>query len=42
MQKLWQEYKWIPNTVLGSAIFAAGDQGTQCRFPGSHGQISRG
>ena len=24
MQKLWQEYKWIPNTVLGSAIFAAG------------------
>ena len=24
MQKLWQEYKWIPNTVLGSAIFEAG------------------
>ena len=24
MQKLWQEYKWISNTVLGSAIFAAG------------------
>ena len=24
MQKLWQEYKWIPQTVLGSAVFAAG------------------
>ena len=24
MQKLWQAYKWIPETILGSAIFAAG------------------
>ena len=24
MQKLWQEYKWIPQTILGSAVFAAG------------------
>ena len=24
MQKLWQEYRWIPQTILGSAIFAAG------------------
>ena len=24
MQKLWQNYKWIPETILGSAIFAAG------------------
>ena len=24
MQKLWQNYKWIPETVLGSAVFAAG------------------
>lgn len=24
MQKLWQDYKWIPQTVLGSAVFAAG------------------
>ena len=24
MQKLWQDYQWIPQTVLGSALFAAG------------------
>ena len=24
MQKLWQTYQWIPQTVLGSALFAAG------------------
>lgn len=24
MQKLWQNYQWIPQTVLGSALFAAG------------------
>ena len=24
MRKLWQEYKWIPQTILGSAVFAAG------------------
>ena len=24
MQKLWQNYKWIPQTILGSAVFAAG------------------
>lgn len=24
MQELWQKYKWIPMTVAGSAIFAAG------------------
>jgi len=24
MQKLWQNYKWVPQTVLGSAVFAAG------------------
>ena len=24
MQKLWQAYKWIPQTILGSAVFAAG------------------
>ena len=24
MQAAWQKYKWIPQTVLGSAIFAAG------------------
>lgn len=24
MQKLWQKYQWIPQTVLGSAVFAAG------------------
>lgn len=24
MRRLWQKYKWIPMTVLGSAIFAAG------------------
>ena len=24
MQKLWQNYKWIPETILGSAVFAAG------------------
>ncbi len=24
MQKLWQENKWIPQTILGSALFAAG------------------
>ena len=24
MQKLWQAYKWIPETILGSAIFASG------------------
>ena len=24
MQKLWQKYKWIPQTVFGSAVFAAG------------------
>lgn len=24
MQKLWQNYKWIVETVLGSAVFAAG------------------
>ena len=24
MQKLWQTYQWIPRTVLGSALFAAG------------------
>ena len=24
MQKLWQNYKWIPETIFGSAVFAAG------------------
>ena len=24
MQKLWQTYQWVPQTVLGSALFAAG------------------
>ena len=24
MQKLWQKYKWIPETILGSVVFAAG------------------
>ena len=24
MRKLWQDYKWIPETILGSAVFAAG------------------
>ena len=24
MQELWQKFKWIPQTILGSAIFAAG------------------
>ena len=24
MQEIWQKYKWIPQTVLGSAVFAAG------------------
>ena len=24
MQDIWQKYKWIPMTVLGSAVFAAG------------------
>lgn len=24
MQKLWQTYKWIPSTIAGSAVFAAG------------------
>ena len=24
MQSVWQKYKWIPQTVLGSAVFAAG------------------
>ena len=24
MQERWQKYKWIPMTVAGSAIFAAG------------------
>lgn len=24
MQELWQKYKWIPMTVFGSAVFAAG------------------
>ena len=24
MQKLWQTYQWIPQTILGSALFAAG------------------
>ena len=24
MQEIWQKYKWIPMTVVGSAIFAAG------------------
>ena len=24
MRKFWQNYKWIPETVLGSAVFAAG------------------
>ena len=24
MQEIWQKYKWIPMTVAGSAIFAAG------------------
>ena len=24
MQKLWQAYKWIPQTIFGSAVFAAG------------------
>ena len=24
MQSIWQKYKWIPQTVLGSAVFAAG------------------
>lgn len=24
MQKLWQDYQWIPQTILGSALFAAG------------------
>ena len=24
MQKLWQDYQWIPQTVLGSALFASG------------------
>ncbi len=24
MQEIWQKYKWLPMTVLGSAVFAAG------------------
>jgi hypothetical protein len=24
MQELWQKYKWIPMTIFGSAVFAAG------------------
>ena len=24
MQKFWQDYKWIPETIFGSAVFAAG------------------
>ena len=24
MQEFWQKYKWIPQTILGSAVFAAG------------------
>ena len=24
MQALWQKFKWIPMTIFGSAVFAAG------------------